>query len=406
MKLYKFLPLVIALAAAAPARAFTTAADTAAADTAKGFGFKDIKLVRTTSVKDQNKSGTCWCFSGTSFIEDEIMRQGGDSLDLSEMFTVRHCYDDKAVKNVRSYGQSVFAQGGNLPDVAYVWKKYGAVPEDAYPGLNYGEDKHDHYELFGVMEGVLKAVNKKPSKKISTAWHPAFEGVLDAYFGKLPETFTYKGKTYTPRSFADAQPFKPADYVLLTSFNHEPFYEEFILEIPDNWLQTKYMNIPLDEMKAVVDNALENGYPISWAADVSEDGFKWTEGVALMPKGKDVKDMDGTELARWTKLSDKDRAKEKYKFDGPVEEIEVTQESRQKMYDSQETTDDHGMEIVGIAVDKNGKRYYKVKNSWDTNQIYDGFLYVSEPFFLAKTLSLMVHKDAVPKAIAKKINKK
>lgn len=190
----------------------------------------------------------------------------------------------------------------------------------------------------------------------------------------------------------------------LTSFTHHPFYEEFVFEVPDNWLWANYMNIPLDELKAVVDNALAMGYTVAWAADVSEGGFKWTDGVALMPKGKNEGDMDGTELSRWVHLSDKDRQNEKYEFKGPVEEIEVTQELRQNMFDSQETTDDHGMEIVGTARDQKGNRYYKVKNSWDTNQKYDGYLYVSEPFFLAKTLNLLVNKKAVPKDIAKKIN--
>lgn len=397
--------IVASLALAATAAGWGMAADSTATDSVNGFQFKDKYLVKTTSVKDQNKSGTCWCFSGTSFVEDEIMRQGGDSLDLSEMFTVYHTYQDKADKYVRYYGQTNFAPGGSLIDVNYVFNKYGAVPESVYSGLNYGEDKHNHGELDGMLKGMLEVVVKKPNKKISTAWRKAIAGVLDAYLGALPETFTYNGKTYTPKSYAESLPYKPADYVTLSSFTHHPFYEEFVLEVPDNWLDGRYMNLPLDELKAVVDNAIKNGYPVAWAADVSEGGFKWNEGVALMPKGKDERDMEGTELSRWVKLSDKDRAAEKFKFTGPVEEITVTQESRQEMFDSQETTDDHGMEIVGIAEDKEGNRYYKVKNSWDVNQVYDGYIYVSEPFFLAKTMGILVHKDAVPKNIAKKFKK-
>lgn len=380
--------------------------DSVATDSIKGFQFKDLYTIKTTSVKDQNKSGTCWSFSGTSFIEDEIMRQGGDSLDLSEMFTVRKCYEGKADRYVRMYGQTNFSPGGSVTDVPMVWKKFGAVPEEVYRGLNYGEEKHVHGELQGVLEGVVKTVAKKPNKKVSTAWRPALNGVLDAYLGTVPETFVYKGKTYTPQSFAASLPFNPDDYVVLTSFTHHPFYESFVLEIPDNWTWDKYMNIPLDELKAVVDNAVKKGYPVLWAADVSEKGFKWNDGVALLPKGKDTADMDGTELSRWVKLSDADRAKEQYDFKGPVEEIEVTQESRQADFDSQETTDDHGMEIVGIAEDQLGNRYYRVKNSWDTNQVYDGFIYVSEPFFKGKTMSILVHKDAVPADIAKKISGK
>lgn len=397
--------LIASLALAVCATAAAVPADSVATDSVKGFQFKDIHTVKTTSVKDQNKSGTCWCFSGTSFFEDEIMRLGGDSLDLSEMFTVYNCYKDKADRYVRYYGQTNFAPGGSLIDVAYVWDRYGAMPETAYNGLGYGEDKHVHGELDGILDAMLKVIVKKPNKKISTAWRNALEGVLDAYLGIIPATFTYNGKTYTPKSFAESLPVKPADYVALSSFTHHPFYSDFVLEVPDNWLSGRYTNLPLNELKAVVDNALANGYPVAWAADVSEGGFKWKEGVALMPKGKDEGDMDGTELSRWVKLSDKERLEDKYKFDGPVEEITVTQEMRQDMFDSQETTDDHGMEIVGIAEDQNGNHYYKVKNSWDTNQVYGGYIYVSEPFFLAKTMGIYLHKDAVPAKIAKKIKK-
>ncbi len=400
MKIYASL-LAAALALPAAAQA---PADTAATDTA--FVFTDIITLPTTSVKDQNKSGTCWCFAGTSFFENEIRRLGGDSLDLSEMFTVRHCYADKADRFVRMYGQMNFAPGGSLLDVPYVWKHYGAVPEEVYRGLEYGEDKHVHGELDAVLDAYVKAVARKPTKKVSTAWKKGVDGVLDAYFGELPATFEYKGKTYTPQSYAASLPIKLDDYVALTSFTHHPFYEQFVFEVPDNWLWGQYWNLPLDEFKAVVDNALENGFSLVWAADVSEGGFKWTDGVALMPKGKSEGDMDGTELARWVKLSDKERANSRYDFKAPVEEIEVTQELRQQMFDNQETTDDHGMEIVGVAKDQKGNRYYKVKNSWDTNQVYDGFFYVSEPYFKAKTVNILVHRDAIPKAIAKKLGLK
>lgn len=394
------------IATVVAANAYTAPADSVATDSVKkGFEFTPVHTVRTTSVKDQNKSGTCWCFSGTSFVEDEIMRQGGDSLDLSEMFTVRHCYLDKADRLVRNYGSTNFSPGGGLPDVLYVIKRYGVVPEEAYTGLNYGEKKHVHGELQNGLEAYLRAVAKKPNKKLSTAWRGAATGILDAYLGAEPATFTFRGQEYTPRSFADRLPINPDDYVALTSYTHHPFYETFAIEVPDNWINYQYMNVPMDELKAIADNAIANGYPINWAADVSEGGFKWKDGVALMPKPKDEADMDGTELSRWVKLSDADRAKSQYEFNGPTEEIVVTQELRQEMYDNQETTDDHGMEIVGISTDQNGNRYYKVKNSWDTNQKYDGFIYVSEPFFLAKTVSLMVHKDAIPKAIAKKFKK-
>ena len=381
-------------------------ADSSATDSTKTFIFTDVINLPSTSVKDQNKSGTCWCFAGTSFYEDEIRTNGGDSLDISEMFTVRQCYRDKAERFVRMYGQTNFGAGGSAMDVPYVWKRYGAVPEEVYNGLQYGEDKHVHGELDAVLAAYLKEIVKKPNKKLSKAWMKGIEAILDAYLGPVPETFEYKGKTYTPKSYAESLPLNPDDYVSVTSFTHHPYYEEFAVEVPDNWLWEKSYNVPLDELKAIVDNSLAQGHTLVWAADVSEGGFKWTKGVALMPKGKSESDMDGTELSRWVKLSDKDRMDEKYNFEGPVEEITVTPELRQEMFDSQETTDDHGMEITGTATDQFGNRYYKVKNSWDTNQVYDGYFYVSEPYFLAKTMDILVHRNAVPKETAKKLGLK
>lgn len=398
----KLIALCLTAAAVVPASAFAPA-DTAATDTVKGFEFKDVISIPVTSVKDQNKSGTCWCFAGTSFYENEIRRAGGDSLDLSEMFTVRHCYADKADRYVRMYGTINFAPGGSVLDVPYVWEKYGAVPEEVYRGLEYGEDKHVHGELDGILSGYVKTVVSKPNRKISTAWREGFEGVLDAYLGKVPETFTYKGKTYTPQSFAKSLGLSTDNYIAISSFTHHPFYKPFVLEVSDNWLWGQYQNVPIDELVAIVDNALENGYTLVWAADVSEGGFKWKDGVALMPKGKDRTDMNDTELARWVKLSDSERLNDKFKFEGPVEEIVVTQESRQEMFDRQETTDDHGMEIVGTAVDRLGNKYYKVKNSWDDNHKYGGFFYVSMPYFKAKTLDIYLNKKAVPDDIARKI---
>ncbi len=395
-----FLPLL----AVAPFMASAEPSDSIASDSVK-FEFTDIKVIPTTSVKDQNKSGTCWCFAGTSFFEDEIVRKGGDSLDISEMFTVRKCYEDKAERFIRLYGETNFAAGGSALDVPYVWERYGAVPEEVYSGLQYGENKHVHGELDAALKAYLQAVVAKPNKKLTTAWRKGLKGILDAYFGEVPETFEYKGKTYTPKTYAESLGLDMKDYVALTSFTHHPFYTQFAVEVPDNWLWGQYWNVPMDELKAIVDNAIDKGYTVVWAADVSEGGFKWTDGVALMPKGKTEGDMTDTELSRWVKLSDKDRQNDKYDFKGPVEEIVVTQELRQEMFDSQETTDDHGMEIVGIAKDQNGNRYYKVKNSWDTNQVYDGFFYVSEPYFLAKTVDILVNREAIPGVIAKKLKK-
>lgn len=393
----------VLLAAFAALSFFSVKADEApeAADTA--YVFTDVKVIPTTSVKDQNKTGTCWCFATTSYFEEEILRKTGKELDLSEMFTVYHCYADKADKYIRMNGKTNFAQGGSNLDLPYVWDRYGVVPESVYSGLLYGEDKHSHYEMEAALKGYLDAVNRNPNKRLSTAWKKGFTAILDAYFGELPETFEVDGVTYTPQSYAKSLGLNMADYIPFTSFTHHPFYTAFGLEIADNWLWGQYYNIPLEELKAIVDNALEKGETVLWAADVSEGGFKWYEGFAVMPKERTEADMEGTELSRWVKMSDKDREKAKWKIKGPVEEITVTQESRQVMFDRQETTDDHSMVIVGYAVDQKGNRFYKVKNSWDTNHIYDGFFYVSEPYFLAKTVDIFVNKDVVPKDILKKL---
>ena len=368
-----------------------------------GFKFTDVKVNKTTSVKDQNKSGTCWAFSGTSMIEDDVMRKGGPELDLSEMWTVRNCYIDKAKKFISTEGKINFAQGGSFADVIYAIDNYGAVPEEVYAGLNYGEDKHSHYEMAAALEAYLNAINRNPNKKLTTAWLPGFIGIIDAYMGPAVESFTYNGKTYTPQSFAKEMMIVPDEYVSFTSYTHHPFYKPFALEIPDNWLWSESINVPMEEMKKIVDEALDNGYTVGWAADVSEKGFKWRKGYALLPEKKTMDDMDNAEVARWTQLSDSDRDAMQYDIKGPVKERSISQADRQRTFENRETTDDHGMVIVGYATDQEGNRYYKVKNSWDTNQLYDGYIYVSEPYFLEKTLDIMVNKSAVPKDIAKKV---
>lgn len=257
-----------------------------------GFVFTDVKVVPTTPVKDQNKSGTCWCFAGTSMFEDEIVRKGGKPLDLSEMFTVRQCYLAKAERYVRLYGQTNFAAGGSIMDVPYVWQRYGALPESVYSGLNYGEEKHVHGELDAVLKAYLDAIVKNHNKRISTAWRKGFEAILDAYLGAVPETFTVDGKTFTPLEYAKSLGLNVGDYVAVTSFTHHPFYQTMPLEVPDNWLWAQYENVPLDELKAIVDNAIDKGFPVVWAADVSEGCFKWTKGYALMPKERTEADME------------------------------------------------------------------------------------------------------------------
>lgn len=373
-----------------------------------GFKFTDVKILPTTSVKDQNKSGTCWAFSGVSTLEDNVLRKGGPELDLSEMFIVRQAYIDKAKKYMRMNGKINFAQGGSFADVLAMTSQYGAIPEEAYSGLNYGEEKHSHYEMADALQAYLDAVMARGLKnsKLSTAWLPGFIGILDAYLGPVPEKFNYKGKEYTPQSFAKEMGLEPENFRVFTSYTHHPFYSSFVLEIPDNWIWSSCENVPMEDLQAICDNALENGYTVMWAADVSEGGFKWRKGYAVLPEETDEKNMTDTELSRWVKLSDKDRENARFEIKGPVKEKTVTQESRQKTFDNFETTDDHGMVIVGTATDQEGNKYYKVKNSWDTNQIYDGFFYVSVPYFLEKTLNIGVHKDAVPREIDKKFTKK
>lgn len=370
-----------------------------------GFKFTDVKIIPTTSVKDQNKSGTCWSFSGVSTLEDDLLRRGKGEYDLSEMFIVRNAYIEKAKKFMRMNGKINFAQGGSFEDVLEMTRQFGAMPEEAYAGLNYGEKKHSHYEMADALTAYLNAVlkNGQRTNKLSDAWLPGFEAILDTYLGKVPEKFTYKGKTYTPQSFAKSIGLEPDNFQIFTSYTHHPFYKEFALEIPDNWMWSKSWNVPLTDLQAITDNALENGYTVFWGADVSEGGFKWANGFAVNPAEKEEKDMTDSELARWVKLSDKERANKQFEIKGPGKEKVVTQEMRQKGFDNYQTTDDHGMVIVGIAKDQEGNKFYKVKNSWDTNQIYGGYFYVSVPYFLEKTMNIGVRKEAVPASIEKKL---
>ena len=395
---------LILCAAFVSSAAMASAAEKEEAQQDTAFVFTDVKVNPTTSVKDQHMSGTCWSFSGLSFLEDELLKNGKGEYDLSEMFVVRQCYIDKAINFVRYYGKTNFGEGGGLLDIPYVYNKYGMVPESAYNGLQYGEEKHNHGELAAVLTAYLNEIVKNPNDKLSTAWLNGYIGILDAYLGKASETFEYNGKTYTPKSFAQELGLDMNDYLPVTSFSHHDFYKPFVLEVPDNWDHGLYYNVPMEEMQQIVDNAIEKGYTVLWAADVSEKGFKWYDGVALMPKVDRNKAKEGTELSRWVKLKDSEKEDEMYDFKGPVEEIEVTQESRQQGFDNYETTDDHGMVIVGTAVDQKGNKYYKVKNSWDSEQVYDGYFYISMPYFLAKTMSIMVNKDAVPSEILGKLN--
>ena len=373
-------------------------------DSTQGYRFTDGKIIRTTPVKNQNRSGTCWCYSTMTMLESEILRAGGPEIHLSEMWIVRHSFMDKAVKYVRLHGELNFAEGGASHDVTEGIKQHGIVPFDVYPGLNYGTDKPDFHELSAVLKAYLDAVIQASggSKTLSTAWKRGFNAILDEYFGPCPETFTYEGKEYTPQSFAESLPIRMDDYVDLSSFTHHPFYSPFIIEVPDNWMWATVWNVPLDELMQTIDYALENGYTVAWGTDVSEKGFSRTKAIGIIPEA-DLEGMSGTEAEKWGKLTAREKEAALYKFDKPGKERKIDQQMRQEAFDNYETTDDHGMVIVGTATDQAGNRYFKVQNSWDVLPPYDGFWYFSRPFVEYKTMSIMVNKNAVPKEIRKKL---
>ena len=395
------------LSAVAFCLALTAAAQTDTNnDSAPGYLFTDVKVIETTPVKDQSRSGTCLCFSTLSFLESEIIKAGGEPMHLSEMWIVRHSFMDKAEKYVRMHGTLNFAEGGAAHDVTEGIREHGIVPFEVYPGLNYGTAKPDFHEISEVLKSYLDAVIRAAGNKpLSTAWKRGFNAILDEYFGVLPETFTYEGKEYTPESFAASLPISMDDYVDVSSFTHHPFYSRFIIEVPDNWMWAEVYNVPLEEMMQIVDNALENGYTVAWGTDVSEKGFSRTKGIGVIPEA-DLEGMSGTEAERWGKLTEQEKEAALYKFDKPGKERTITQEMRQTSFDNWETTDDHGMLIMGVAKDQNGTPYYKVQNSWNTVAPYDGFWYFSKPFVAYKTTSLMVNKNAIPKEIAKKLGLK
>ena len=362
------------------------------------FAFTTVKENKITPVKNQANSSTCWSFSGLAFFESELLRMGKPAVDLSEMFVVHRSYTDKAEKYLRMNGTSNFAPGGSFYDDVYVLKNYGIVPDSVMNGLNYGETKHVHGELDALTSAFMTTMVKNPNKTISTAWKPAFEGILNAYLGKLPTEFTVNGKKHTPVSYANSLGLNMDDYVSITSFTHHPFYTKFAIEIPDNWRWAESYNIPLDEFGRIFDYAVENGFTVAWGADVSERGFT-RNGVGLLPETK-PENLVGTDQAKWLGTQTPGG---KFTINGPVKEQKVTQESRQLGFDNYQTTDDHGMLIYGIAKDQNGDRYYMVKNSWGEDSKYKGIWYVSKPFVMEKTINILVHKDAVPKEIRKKL---
>lgn len=349
-----------------------------------GFGqyeFEDKIRLDCSSIKSQQRTGTCWSFSTTSFLESELLRTGKGAVDLSEMYSVRKTYEDKARNYVLRQGKANFSQGSLAHDVLNTVEFHGIMTEEAYPGKLPEDQIFDHSELVSTLKAYLDAVIE--TGKPGPHWQKAVNGILDAYMGPAPETFNYNGTSYSPKSFASAMNINSGDYVHLTSFTHHPFAHYFILEIPDNYSNGMFYNVPLDEMMQAVDNALEKGYTVEWDGDVSEKGFSQQEGVAVLPAN----------------------SQEKALFDKPIKEVEATQELRQTLFEKYSTTDDHLMHVLGKATDQNGTNYYIIKNSWGERGPHSGYLYMSEAFFRIKTVSVTIHQEALPNAIAKALKK-
>jgi aminopeptidase C len=366
--------------------------------------FTTIKELPITSIKDQNRSGTCWDFSTLSYFESEILKKSGKTYNLCESFVANKTYLDRAVQVVRLHGDCQFAQGGSAYDVLYVLQNYGICPEEAMPapGTPQGDSLYNFNEFFSILEPYVEAVSKNKASKISKQWKVGMQGILDAYLGQCPESFTYEGKTYTPETFAKSLGLDWNDYVSITSYTHHPFYTAFPVEVQDNWRNPLSYNLPMDEMMRIIDNALAEGYTVAWGGDVSEDGFT-RQGLAYAVDTKATENLQGSDMARWLKLSSAKRRDILTELGCTVPEITPTQERRQERYDNWELTDDHGMLIYGIAKDQNGKEYYMVKNSWGETGDYKGTWYMTKAFIADNTMDYMVNKNAIPKDIRKKL---
>jgi bleomycin hydrolase len=393
--------LLLAMAIAFPT--FAKKKDKKDGEDKKAYEFTMIKDIPTSAIKNQYRSGTCWSFAGTAFLETELIRLGKGEVDLSEMFSVRNVYSQKAINTVRWHGNLNFGMGGNFHDVMWVYKNHGAITEEAYSGLQYGEDKHVHGEMDALLDGYVETVIQNKNKKITPVWNQGFNGILDAYLGEVPSSFDVNGKSYNTVSYAEELGLNMDDYVEITSFTHHPFYEQFILEIPDNWMMAEYYNVPLDELMQIIEEAIKAGYSVGWDADVSEKGFSWKNGVALVPNDEKP-EIEGMESEKWDQMDENERQKLLYAFDKAVAEKEITQEMRQQQFDNYKTTDDHLMLLTGIAEDERGETFFKVKNSWsEKGSPYDGFFFASTPFMQLKTVSILLHKDAITKEIKNKL---
>lgn len=366
--------------------------------------FTTVKANPITSIKDQNRSGTCWAYSTLSFLESEILKKTGKTYDLCEMFIANKDYMDRAILTVRMHGDSQFSQGGSFSDVLTIMREDGICPESAMPapGTLTGDSLANFDEFFGVMEPYVAAVSKSKAKKISQQWRKGLQGIIDAYLGECPEKFVYEGKEYTPKTFAESLGINLDDYVSITSFTHHPFYTQFAIEVQDNWRWKPSYNVPMDEMMRIIDNAINEGYTIAWGGDVTEDGFT-RKGLGMAYDVKKARSMAGTDADRWFKLSATEKRSKLDSLGVDAPGIVPTQEMRQEAYDNWETTDDHGMHLYGIAKDKNGNIFYMVKNSWGEYGDYKGTWYMSKNFVAYKTMNFMVNKNAIPKDIRKKL---
>lgn len=366
--------------------------------------FTTIKENKITSIKDQNRSGTCWDFSTISFFESEILKNTGKTYDLCEMFVANKDYLDRATMSVRMHGDASFSEGGSSYDVLYCLKNYGICPETAMPlpGTLYGDTLSNFGEFFKAMTPYVNAIAKSDSKKLTPAWKNGLQGIVDAYLGKCPTSFTYEGKTYTPKSFTASLGLNLDDYVSITSYTHHPFWTEFPVEVQDNWRWAPSYNVPMEDLTKIIDNAVNNGYTVAWGGDVTEDGFT-RKGIAIAYDTNKARSMAGTDADRWFKLSKDEKTSKIDSLGVNAPEIVPTQAMRQEGFDNWETTDDHGMHIYGIAKDQNGKEYYMVKNSWGKYGDYKGIWYMTKNFVLYKTMDIMVNKNAIPKDIRKKL---
>ena len=366
--------------------------------------FTVIKELPVTSMKDQNKSGTCWAYSTLSFFESEILKNSGKTYDLSEMFVANKTYMDRATKAVRMHGDVSFSQGGSAYDVLYCLKNYGIVPENAMPapGTLIGDSLANFDEFFEVMTPYVEGIAKSKASKISSAWKNGLQGILDAYLGEIPESFSYEGKTYTPQSFVESLGLNLDDYVTITSYTHHPMWSQFAVEVQDNWRWPLSYNVPIEDLTRIIDNALENGYTVAWGGDVTEDGFT-RDGLGIAYDVDKVRSMSGTDADRWFQLSKTEKKTMADSLGVNIPEIVPTQEMRQTAFDNWETTDDHGMHIYGVAKDQNGREYYMVKNSWGEFGDYKGTWYMTKNFVAYKTMDYMVNKNAIPKDIRKKL---